>query len=120
MKSGRKRSITLVGGPDCAWVIAFADWLLALRVLLHDRDGNLLYKNFDGPDQISAQYTTRESFGRQTFRKTGETYVIRDSRGLLMEQLNLELKYVSVTALSARVQWTEALSTLSVMRLCHV
>lgn len=41
VKSGRKRGITLVGGPDCAWVISFADWLLTLRVQLRGHNGDL-------------------------------------------------------------------------------
>lgn len=116
VKSGTRRSITLVGGSDCAWVIAFADWLLTLRVLLHGRNGDLLYKNFDGSNhqvQVSARYARDESTNSKTLRRIGESYVLRSGRDLITNQLNLEdedSKGHLIWSISAKVQSTEALS----------
>lgn len=122
VKSGKTRSITLVGGPDCAWVIAFADWLLTLRVQLHSHNGDLLYANFDGPDhqvQVSAQYAREGSIDSKTLRKSGESYCLRSGRDMIIDQLGLynlgfhELgaRTFPSTSIIAKVQWTEALST---------
>jgi hypothetical protein len=40
-------SVTLVGGPDCAWLAAIAEWLLCLRIDVVDTKGRLLYRNFN-------------------------------------------------------------------------
>ena len=117
VKSGNKRSITVVGGADCAWVIAFADWLLTLRVLLHGRNGDLVYKNFDGLNheaQVSAYYAIDQSLIGTNLRKTGESYVLRSGVSQIVQQLSLdigELVSFSVPAMSMKVRWTEALST---------
>ncbi|KAI4131441.1 MAG: hypothetical protein LQ347_002980 [Umbilicaria vellea] len=122
VKSGEKRGITLVGGADCAWVIAFADWLLTLRVQLRGHNGDLLYANFDGPDhqvQISAQYAREGSIDSKSLRKTGESYCLRSGRDIIFEQLGLHnLGFTELgggtfpsTSIIAKVQWTEALST---------
>lgn len=116
VKNGKKRSVTLVGGPDCAWVIAYADWLLALRVLLHGHNGDLLYKNFDGPNdevQVSAQYARDGSIDSKTIRKIGESYILRSGKHLITEQLSLgarSYEMLPIPSISANVQWTQALS----------
>lgn len=41
-------SVTIVGGLDCAWLAAFADWVLLLDVGILDSSGNLVYRSLKG------------------------------------------------------------------------
>lgn len=41
-------SVTIVGGLDCAWLAAFADWVLSLDVGVLDSTGKLLYRSLKG------------------------------------------------------------------------
>ena len=52
--AGKFMEITVTGGPACAWVAAFADYILGLRIVVTKSNGDLLYMNFD-PSSTKAQ-----------------------------------------------------------------
>lgn len=41
-------SVTIVGGLDCAWLAAFADWVLSLDIGILDSTGKLSYRSLKG------------------------------------------------------------------------
>lgn len=41
-------SVTIVGGLDCAWLAAFADWVLLLDVGILNSSGKLVYRSLKG------------------------------------------------------------------------
>jgi hypothetical protein len=45
VSSGTVRSITFIGGVDCGWLAALAQWLLSLRVDILAVDGSVLYSS---------------------------------------------------------------------------
>ena len=47
---------TFSGGIDCAWLAAFAEWILLLEVAIYDPNGSLLYRSggtTDKPPQVT-------------------------------------------------------------------
>ncbi|KFY82595.1 hypothetical protein V498_08536 [Pseudogymnoascus sp. VKM F-4517 (FW-2822)] len=63
VSSGSLRSITFVGGGDCGWLAALAQWLLSLRVDILDADGSVLYssKTSVGPSYYPQVIIVRQS-----------------------------------------------------------
>lgn len=53
---GNLHSVSLKGGCCCSWIAAWADFVLALRVLVRDVDGIIVFANFN-PTEASAQVT---------------------------------------------------------------
>ncbi|KFY02187.1 hypothetical protein O988_02339 [Pseudogymnoascus sp. VKM F-3808] len=45
VSSGTVRSVTFIGGVDCGWLAALAQWLLSLRVDILAADGSVLYSS---------------------------------------------------------------------------
>lgn len=45
VSSGTVRSVTFIGGVDCGWIAALAEWLLSLRVEILAADGSVLHSS---------------------------------------------------------------------------
>ncbi|KFY87162.1 hypothetical protein V500_07137 [Pseudogymnoascus sp. VKM F-4518 (FW-2643)] len=50
VSSGTVRSVTFIGGVDCGWLAALAQWLLCLRVDIVAADGSVLYSSRTSAD----------------------------------------------------------------------
>lgn len=46
VSNGAQDQIKLLGGVDCAWIAAFAVWMLDLRVLVEDASGSPRYRSY--------------------------------------------------------------------------
>ena len=56
VSKGNLFNATFSGGIDCAWLAAFAEWLLLLKVAIYDSNGSLLYHSGDAahnPPQVT-------------------------------------------------------------------
>ena len=61
VSNGAIASATFVGGVDCAWLAAVAEWLFSLRVEVIDANGGCRYRKFDpaSGDFFRAQWLRR-------------------------------------------------------------
>lgn len=71
VSSGTTRSVTFIGGIDCGWLAALAQWLLSLRVDVVTADGSVLYSSRT-PDDLSyyPQVTIVRQLGHTSQRNT--------------------------------------------------
>ncbi|KAL9623424.1 MAG: hypothetical protein Q9160_002317 [Pyrenula sp. 1 TL-2023] len=77
VSNGTIVSVTLAGGPDCAWLAALAEWLLCLRVEIVDTQGHHLYRNFDTTVRELAQVKTiRDSSSAMPGHLVDQAYLI--------------------------------------------
>ena len=56
VSKGNLLNTTFSGGIDCAWLAAFAEWILSLDVAIYDPSGSLLYRSrgvTDKPPQVT-------------------------------------------------------------------
>ncbi|KAL2839663.1 hypothetical protein BJY01DRAFT_250392 [Aspergillus pseudoustus] len=67
VSSGALQSATFVGGADCAWIAAVAEWVLCLRVEVHDAStGDCLYLKHGQPGHMAAQVNILRAFDTQS------------------------------------------------------
>lgn len=77
-------SVTIVGGLDCAWLAAFADWVLFLDVGILDSSGKLLYRSLKGThgtpqvtfkvlDETSSNIKADLAISKRFLIRSGET-----------------------------------------------
>ncbi|OBT48782.1 hypothetical protein VE00_00700 [Pseudogymnoascus sp. WSF 3629] len=75
VSSGTVQSVTFIGGVDCGWLAALAQWLLSLRVDIVAVDGSVLYSSRTSVDpsyypQVSiVQRLGRNGQGKSTLIK---------------------------------------------------
>ncbi|KAL3475874.1 hypothetical protein BJX99DRAFT_270852 [Aspergillus californicus] len=63
---GDLQSATFVGGADCAWIAAVAEWVLCLTVEVRDaKDNHCLYQKLNGADYEIAQVIILRTFDIQ-------------------------------------------------------
>lgn len=56
VSKGNLFSATFSGGIDCAWLAAFAEWVLSLKIAICDPSGSLIYRSggvVDKPPQVT-------------------------------------------------------------------
>ncbi|RDW93389.1 uncharacterized protein DSM5745_00711 [Aspergillus mulundensis] len=64
--SGSLQSATFVGGPDCAWIAAVAEWILCLSVEVRDAESDeSLYRKVGDGHCHEAQVTILRAFHRE-------------------------------------------------------
>ncbi|PGH03636.1 hypothetical protein AJ80_08657 [Polytolypa hystricis UAMH7299] len=82
-------SVTVAGGPDCAWLAAIAEWVLCLRVDVVTESGQLLYSNYDhsrnGLGQVTIVRDTNNTYADYLVDKA---YIVPS--GSLIWDINLE------------------------------
>jgi hypothetical protein len=64
---GNLQSVSIHGGSCCSWIAAWADFVLGLRVLVRDTDGNIVYTNYNTKEtfaQVNIRFVEDESHGR--------------------------------------------------------
>lgn len=72
----------VLGGADCAWIVAVAHWLLELRVKVLDQDGITLYQPL--PDaQVIIAYTQSAHDPQASLQVLQKQYVIPSGHVLL-------------------------------------
>lgn len=57
VSNGSLQSIKIVGGIDCSWLVAIAEWVLSLRAEIIDQDGGILYSTQGNSRDRHAQVT---------------------------------------------------------------
>ncbi|KAL9619903.1 MAG: hypothetical protein Q9160_005550 [Pyrenula sp. 1 TL-2023] len=104
---GVHEQIEILGGPNCAFIGAFASWLLDLNLHIEDDNGTLIY--LDAPNREGAQVRIRYCSMTQMFKKlviVSSTYVLRDSESMFHRNSyqNEELSF------SVRTSWDGCLN----------
>ena len=114
--TGSLKEISIMGGPGCSWVAAFADQILGLKVAVRSDEGAILWTNYDASfDQghISLQFCTREPteaiscVGRIFYVRHGDEFIQQCFQGL--KDLN-DSRMGSMPFLGGRVQWDSMFS----------
>lgn len=77
VSSGTVRSVTFIGGVDCGWLAALAQWLLSLRVDIITADGSVIYSSRTSADK---SYHPQVSIVQQlSLRSQSNTTLIKQS-----------------------------------------
>ncbi|OBT66768.1 hypothetical protein VE03_04028 [Pseudogymnoascus sp. 23342-1-I1] len=85
VSSGTVRSVTFIGGLDCGWLAALAQWLLSLRVDIITADGSVVYSSRTSAD---TSYYPQVSIVQQlSFRNRSNTTLIKQSVFVMAGQL---------------------------------
>ena len=87
VSNGSIELMQLVGGPDCAWIAAFAAWFLDLPVQVQDAHGQLIYPSDQEPRSPKVVVIYDERLGtslqlvkERTVIPSGETFVLLKSQ----------------------------------------
>lgn len=98
------QAITLIGGPDAGWLCAVAEWIMDLKVSISNHQGEILYTNVTGPEQVQVQII----FGREATSIShdiiiqGKTYILKGISEVLGGEFDS-------TVVSGRLEWKTAL-----------
>lgn len=97
-------SMTVVGGSECAFIAALADWLFGLSTIVREERNSLIFKNTSTEEtaQLRVQYMGSQNH-LSTMEVTQSIYLIEEFDELLHQE--------SISpALRARVPWENCLS----------
>jgi hypothetical protein len=100
---GFSTSMTIIGGPECAWLAAVAYWFFDIIVEMRNVDGKVLHANPStgtGP-KLLVIYAPSQTSGMQIL---GKSYVVRDIALEVLSRGSL-----NPSRLTTRVRWDEAL-----------
>ena len=79
VSKGNLLNATFSGGIDCAWLAAFAEWILSLDVAICDSSGSLLYRSrsvTDKPPQVTIIVPNRaENAVQEVLIKSKASYI---------------------------------------------
>lgn len=112
ISSGLMKSMVLMGGSECGFLAAIAQWLLDLNVVVQNAAGDTVYPSTGatGNYQLMVIYTenTENTEGSRSLCRTEDTYYINDfedifHRGFLSGEGSRR------EDLSGRVEWATAL-----------
>lgn len=104
ISSGLMKSMVLIGNSECGFLAAIAQWLLALRVVVQNAAGDIVYPSTraDMNDyQLMIIYSDEPEASRAISR-TADTYYIDDIKQILPDSLGADY-------LSGRVEWGTAM-----------
>ena len=106
-RAGTVESMSIVGGVECAFIAAFARWLLDLSVYVEDEQGVVIFTTvLDKEDaQVRIYYADLEGV-QADMRITDTSYVLGSFKDMLSEA------HESVFYLVARVPWDICLSSV--------
>lgn len=107
---GMKKSITVVGGYDCAFISAVAHWIFNLEVYVEDQNGNVIFSSSvakrplqPGSAQVYVRYGGADPQAGMVISQS--TYVLNDPKDLLLYTPDKKL-----LRLRRRVRWDCCLS----------
>ena len=86
-----QRSISIVGGPSCGFLAAFAHWFLALEVEIRHKDSSeVLYTSMlDNEPQIIIIYDKAATQGQElAVQMTERTYIVRQVEGGILNRVD--------------------------------
>ncbi|KAI9787863.1 MAG: hypothetical protein M1816_007430 [Peltula sp. TS41687] len=112
LRSGTLRRITVIGGPACAWLAVFVDWILGLAVQVRAEDDTVIYSNFD-EKRHSAQVIVKfnENGEELGLKQIEETFALRNGNSLIMRQLAPGRQNYELLRLNNCVPWETALTS---------
>ena len=84
---GNLQAISIQGDCCCSWIVAWVDFVLGLRVCVHDPDGAVVYANYD-PRATFPQVTVQFIIGKtknELIRVESSSYLIRSGREFIQQ-----------------------------------
>lgn len=103
ISNGTISDITITGGRECAFIAAFAQWLLNFKIYVEDKSDAVVYKNtVRETAQVAVKYD--EIPESSLIQISSTTYVLRDS-----ESLFVRLKTLNEVGLIIRTPWNGCL-----------
>ena len=104
ISSGLMKSMVLIGNSECGFLAAIAQWLLALRVVVQNIAGDIVYPS-TGADinnyQLMVIYSD-DSEASRAISRTADAYYIDDIKEILPDSVGADY-------LSGRVEWGTAI-----------
>ena len=89
VSNGTVSRITVTGGQECAFVAAFAQWLLNLKIYVEDKNGVVVYGNtFRETAQVVVKYI--EISESSLIQISSTTYILRDAESLFVRHPTLD------------------------------
>ena len=104
ISNGKVSTITVTGGFECAYVAAFAHWLLNLSISVEDEDGRMIYQDLP-PEQAQVVITYRRQADLSLMQVSSNSYILRKLDDLFIHNPDL-----SDTCLYLRTPWDGCLT----------
>ncbi len=84
---GELLAVTFTGGVDCAWLAAFAEWILSLRVVITNASGTLLYRSSSNPDKApQVMLIWGKDHNAQPRTTISKTFLVPPGKSLISEE----------------------------------
>ena len=106
ISNGKVSTITVTGGIECAYIAAFAHWLLNLSISVDDEDDRVIYQDIP-PDQSQVVITYRRQADLSLVQVSSNTYVLRK-----LDDIFIHNPDISDTFLYFRTPWDGCLARL--------
>lgn len=86
VSQGTIEKITLLGGPECAFLAAFAYWLLDLSVNVEDDESKVIFTSVEDPNlaQITIRYISLREVSSTTLQTTSTTFILGSFEEMLI------------------------------------
>ena len=88
ISNGKVSTITVTGGFGCAYVAAFAHWLLNLSISVEDEGGRMIYQDLP-PEQAQVVIAYRRPADFSCVLVSSNTYILRALDDLLIHSPNM-------------------------------
>ena len=104
ISKGDIKKITVMGGTECAFIAAFAHWVLNLKVYVDDEAGKVIYQDVEAEDaQVEVTYCRQHSLSLVQISST--TYILRE-----VEDIFIRAQTYDQTFLTIRTPWDGCLT----------
>ena len=107
VSSGKVSTITVTGGLECAYVAAFAHWLLNLTISVEDESGRMIYQDLP-PDQAQVVIAYRQQADLSLVQVSSNTYILRKLDDIFF----IQTQDLTDTYLYLRIPWDGCLARL--------
>ena len=106
ISNGKVTTITVTGGFECAYVAAFAHWLLNLSISVEEEDGRMIYQDLP-PEEAQVAITYRRQADLSLVQISSNTYILRK-----LDEIFIYSPDISDTFLYFRTPWDGCLARL--------
>ena len=106
ISNGKVSTIAVTGGFECAYVAAFARWLLNLSISVEDEGGRMIYQDLP-PEQAQVVIAYRRQADLSLVQVSGNAYILRRLDDIFIHSPDL-----SDTFLYLRTPWDGCLARL--------
>ena len=106
ISNGKVSTITITGGFECAYVAAFAHWLLNLSISVEDEGGRMIYQDLP-PEQAQVVIAYRRQADLSLVQVSSNSYILRTLDDIFIHSPDL-----SDTFLYLRTPWDGCLARL--------